>query len=75
MRPADWPPVVLDLDGAVGALPDERRIDLAQDWHEALRFGCGLARIRAFGGLLSMPGCRPSTATARSSWAVAISTT
>ncbi|GKS95005.1 MULTISPECIES: arginase family protein [unclassified Acidovorax] len=52
MRPADWPPVVLDLDGAVGALPDERRIDLAQDWHEALRFGCGLARIRAFGGLL-----------------------
>jgi hypothetical protein len=44
--------VVLDLDGAVGALPGERRLALADEWQEAIRFGCGTARMRAFGAAL-----------------------
>lgn len=42
------PPVVLDLDGAVGPLPGEHRVPLAEAWQETLRFGCGLARLHAF---------------------------
>ncbi|KAF1048353.1 hypothetical protein [Xylophilus sp.] len=41
-------PVVLDIDHSVGALPGERRIALADAWQEAIRFGCGLPRMRAF---------------------------
>lgn len=52
MRTTAPPPVVLDLDGAVGRLPDELRIDLGSDWHEALRFGCGLGRMKDFRALL-----------------------
>ncbi|GAA4336116.1 hypothetical protein GCM10023144_30110 [Pigmentiphaga soli] len=40
------PPVVLDTDGAVGPLPGERRVVLPPSWREAVRFGCGLARLR-----------------------------
>ncbi|WP_239467169.1 arginase family protein [Rhodoferax koreensis] len=39
-------PVVLDLDGAVGALPGAQRLAL-QDRQEALRFGCGLGAIQS----------------------------
>ncbi|XAH24665.1 hypothetical protein AAFF27_05580 [Xylophilus sp. GW821-FHT01B05] len=45
------PPVILDLDNSVGPLPGEQRIDLAA-WQEAIRFGCGLPRMRAFAQLL-----------------------
>jgi hypothetical protein len=39
------PPVVLDFDHSVGALPDATVIDLA-DWQETIRFGCSLRRMR-----------------------------
>lgn len=42
------PPVVLDVDGSVGALPGEVRLPLAADWQERMRFGCGLRTMRAF---------------------------
>jgi hypothetical protein len=45
-------PVVLDLDGSVGALPGELRLALASDWQEALRFGCGLGRLQHFSAAL-----------------------
>jgi hypothetical protein len=48
----EHPPVVLDLDGAVRPLPGERRIGLP-DWQEAMRFGCGLPRMRAFTHMLA----------------------
>ncbi|MBS0506999.1 MAG: arginase family protein [Proteobacteria bacterium] len=40
-------PLVLDVDGSVGALPGELRLPL-QHWQEAVRFGCGLARFARF---------------------------
>lgn len=39
------PPVVLDFDRSVGALPDATVVDLAT-WQEAIRFGCSLRRFR-----------------------------
>lgn len=45
------PPVVLDLDDSVGPLAGALRIPL-QDRQEALRFGCGLGTLRAFGQAL-----------------------
>ncbi|MBS0292991.1 MAG: arginase family protein [Proteobacteria bacterium] len=42
-----WRPVVLDLDGSVGPLPDELRLPL-RNWQEAVRFGCGLTRFARF---------------------------
>ncbi len=50
------PPVVLDLDRSVGALPGELRIDLSA-WQEGVRFGCGLPRMRRFAGALD--ACLP----------------
>src|SRR5574337_231654 len=44
-------PVVLDLDGSVGALPDRLVLPLAH-WQESLRFGCSLAAMRRFGAVL-----------------------
>jgi hypothetical protein len=41
-------PVVLDIDGAVGSLPGELRLQLAAE-QEALRFGCRAAVLRDFG--------------------------
>ena len=46
------PPVVLDVDGAVQPLPGEHRIDLAA-WQEAVRFGCRLGTLQAFGEILA----------------------
>lgn len=45
--PAARPPVVLDLDASVPPLAGECRLPLAR-WQEAIRFGCGLRRMRAF---------------------------
>jgi hypothetical protein len=42
------PPVVLDLDGSVGALPGEIRLPLAAAWQERMRFGCGMGTMQAF---------------------------
>lgn len=41
-------PVVLDLDGSVGPLPDEHRVALT-DWQERLRFGCSTRVLEQFG--------------------------
>ena len=41
------PPVVLDVDGSVGPLPGETRIDL-KSWQEDVRFGCTLSRFASF---------------------------
>ena len=40
------PPVVLDFDRSVGALPGATVVDLTA-WQEAIRFGCSLRRFRA----------------------------
>lgn len=40
-------PVVLDVDGSVGPLVQEKRLALAQ-WQELVRFGCGLRSFRRF---------------------------
>lgn len=40
-------PVVIDTDGSVGALPDEIRLILNDDWREAVRYGCRLGVLRA----------------------------
>lgn len=40
-------PVVIDLDGSVGPLPDARVLAM-RDWEEAVRFGCSLATLRLF---------------------------
>lgn len=40
-------PLVLDLDGAVGPLPGECRVELG-GWQERLRFGCRRAALAAF---------------------------
>ncbi len=42
------PPVVLDVDGSVGALPGEIRLPLAAAWQERMRFGCGMGTMQAF---------------------------
>ncbi|WP_027014359.1 arginase family protein [Comamonas composti] len=47
MEPKQLNPVVLDVDGSVGALAGELRLPL-QHWQEAVRFGCGLARFNRF---------------------------
>ena len=44
-------PVVLDLDGSVGSLPDEHRVALT-DWQERLRFGCSMRVLEQFGSEL-----------------------
>ncbi len=46
------PPVVLDLDASVGALPGEVRLPLKEAWQERLRFGCGLRTLRSFRSVL-----------------------
>lgn len=46
--PSPSTPVVLDLDGSVGALHGELRLPLAQDWQERLRFGCSVGALRSF---------------------------
>lgn len=48
-------PVILDLDGSVGALPDTRRLDLRQ-WHDALRFACTRRQLAAFAAQLPEVG-------------------
>ena len=40
-------PVVLDVDGSVGTLPQEKRLPLT-NWQELVRFGCGLRSFRRF---------------------------
>ncbi len=40
-------PIILDLDGSVGALEGCRRIDLTR-WCDPLRFGCSMASLRDF---------------------------
>ncbi len=40
-------PVVIDIDGSVGALDGAIRLPLG-DWQEAIRFGCGWRSLRAF---------------------------
>lgn len=44
-------PVVLDIDGSVGALPGRLVLPLER-WQESLRFGCSLATMRRFGTVL-----------------------
>ncbi|CBA16274.1 arginase family protein [Xanthomonas albilineans] len=44
-------PVVLDLDGSQGVVPDALRLPL-RDWCDGLRFACSLARLRRFGAVL-----------------------
>lgn len=51
MSDAAHRPVVLDIDGSVGPLPDGLVLPLA-DWQEAIRFGCSLATMRRFRALL-----------------------
>ena len=46
------PPVVLDIDGAVGALPGARVLRMA-DWQERIRFGCGMRVYREFARVLA----------------------
>ena len=41
------PPVVLDTDSSVGALPGEIRLALNDDWREAIRFGCRQGVLRS----------------------------
>jgi hypothetical protein len=41
------PPVVLDTDGSVGALPDALVLPLGS-WQERIRFGCGMQVYREF---------------------------
>lgn len=40
-------PIVLDLDGSVGALPGRLVLPL-REWEEAIRFGCSLSSLRRF---------------------------
>lgn len=44
-------PIVLDLDGSVGALAGEVRLDL-RGWHDRLRFACSHRALREFAGVL-----------------------
>ena len=41
-------PLILDLDGSVGALPGALRVPL-RDWHDRLRFACSHRQLQAFG--------------------------
>jgi hypothetical protein len=41
------PPVVLDMDGSVGALPDALVLPMGH-WQERIRFGCGMRVYREF---------------------------
>jgi hypothetical protein len=45
-------PIVIDLDGSVGAFDGEIRLPL-DDWQEAIRFGCGWRSLRAFDRVLA----------------------
>jgi hypothetical protein len=45
------PPVVLDLDGSVGALPGATVVALG-DWQERIRFACGMRVYREFADVL-----------------------
>lgn len=45
------PPVVLDIDGSVGALPDALVVPLGA-WQERIRFGCGMRTFAGFSGAL-----------------------
>lgn len=47
MMPSPTPPVVLDVDGSVGDLPQRVVLPLA-DWQEAVRFGCSLRTFARF---------------------------
>ena len=47
-------PVVLDIDGSVGPLPDAVVLTLSA-WQERIRFGCGMRTYREFAQALS-PG-------------------
>ena len=40
-------PVVLDVDGSVGTLPEEKRLPLT-NWQELVRFGCSLRNFQRF---------------------------
>lgn len=51
MRESTRNPVVIDLDGSVGPLPDAAVLAM-RDWQEAVRFGCSLATLRRFGAAL-----------------------
>ncbi|HZX71057.1 MAG TPA: hypothetical protein VFE77_09590 [Rhodanobacter sp.] len=51
MREPGKQPVVLDIDGSVGALPGRLVLPLKR-WQESLRFGCSLATLRRFGAVL-----------------------
>lgn len=50
-------PLVLDLDGSVGALPGAIRLPF-RDCHDGLRFACSMRRLRAFG--LRLPAGLPA---------------
>ena len=39
------PPIILDFDGSVGALPRASAISLVE-WQEAIRFGCSMRQLR-----------------------------
>jgi len=45
-------PIVIDLDGSVGALDGAIRLPLG-DWQEAIRFGCGWRSLCAFDRVLA----------------------
>ena len=68
------PPVVLDTDSSVGALPGEIRLALNDDWREAIRFGCRQGVLRSCMRNLTSRMPAPPT-TALSSWAAATSIT
>ena len=68
------PPVVLDTDSSVGALPGEIRLALNDDWREAIRFGCRQGVLRSCMRNLTSRMPAPPT-TAPSSWAAATSIT
>jgi hypothetical protein len=45
------PPVVLDMDGSVGVLPDAVLLPMG-NWQERIRFGCGMRVYREFANAL-----------------------
>jgi arginase family enzyme len=51
------PPVVLDIDGSVGVLPDALVLPMG-NWQERIRFGCGMRVYREFAHALGniLPG-------------------
>ncbi|WP_426701613.1 hypothetical protein ACPPVV_00945 [Rhodanobacter sp. Col0626] len=44
-------PIVLDIDRSVGPLPDRLVLPL-EHWQESIRYGCSLATMRNFSGML-----------------------